>query len=150
MMKSHRGVLEERSIRMSDEYYLNCLGLCLSHSTELCLCFAETGGGRAVEEVGDRAREGLEEMEANTEIEESEMWKHIRVVCEATERALADAIAKEQDYRALREHIFGVAAEDAKVAKGYLHFGAGLKRSGALRRFVRCALEGLRAVAKED
>ena len=134
---------------MSDEYLLNCLSICESFSTELDLCFTETGRGEAVELMEKRAREGVEGMESNPEMERRLVFEHIRGVCEAARGAVEEAVRKEQDFRALGESIFGRAAEDARLPKGALHFGAGMERSGVFREYVLCCLRALQAVAAE-
>ena len=136
---------------MSNEYYANCLDLCIHSSEELEVCLAEAGRGRAVEVLEERTREGLDVMEVIGEVEEARIWMHIRRVCEAVASVLEEAITQTPEFAALRGHILGVAAEDAKTAKGDEHFSARMIRydRGLFREYVRSALRALHAIASE-
>ena len=134
---------------MSDEFYLNCLDLCLSYSRELEVCLSETGRSRAVDDLENRSQEGVELMDLDGTIEEAKMRNAIRSVCDALKDSIDSAVAQEQDFTMLREHIFGVAAEDAKTPKGDLHFGAEMMRQGpeVFTEYVRSALKSIHALA---
>ena len=93
---------------MSDEFYLNCLDLCLSYSRELEVCLSETGRSRAVDDLENRSQEGVELMDLDGTIEEAKMRNAIRSVCDALKDAIDSAVAQEQDFTMLREaHLRG-------------------------------------------